>query len=103
MSGAQTGQFRAFAGRFEVSVQVSGKERDVPAGAIFEHESEATGRANSGNGGRWERESVSFGQPRQLPVQPVLNGFVSFLGLLALIPRFESDKEKRIVGALHLA
>ena len=60
--GAQAGQFRAFARRFEELVQVAIEELNILPGAILQDEGETACRANPLNGRGRKRERHRLGK-----------------------------------------
>ena len=76
------------------------KKRDIFARAIFQNESEPTGRSDAGDCRRRKREPNAFTETGELLVNVRFDRLIFFLRFRSLTPRFEPDKEKCAVGIL---
>ena len=98
MSVASSGRFPR---RVEKRLHVLRKKGDVFAGAIFQYELEAAGRAHAGNRWRREGEGETIRETGELFVNVRLDGGVLFFRLGPFAPGLERDEEKRAISILH--
>src|SRR5215831_11977921 len=71
--GSEQSEFAALAGSLEKPFGVLREEFDSLAGAVFQHESRATRRADARNGGRREGEGLCFGKPGEALIEAAHN------------------------------
>src|SRR5207247_1016252 len=76
------------------------KKGDIVARAVFQNESETTGRSDAGDCRGRKCEPDAFAETGELFIYMRLDCLILFFRFRSFAPRFEPDKEKCAVGIL---
>ena len=95
VSKANSGRWRA---AWRKSFGILRQEFDSLAGAVFEHESRATGRADARNGRRREGKGLRFRKAGEALIEAAHNNIGGQSFRRALLPRFQRDEIKGVIA-----
>src|SRR5207245_9465668 len=96
----ESGQLRPLPRGVEKRLQILRKKGDIFARAVFQNESETTGRSDDGDCRGRKCEPDAFAETGELFIYMRLDCLILFFRFRSFAPRFEPDKEKCAVGIL---